>query len=165
MKSLVLVEELIEDQWQRYRDIRLAALESDGHAFGSSLEAEILYSEAEWRSKARQYKGLVASIAGEDIGMMSIENLKGDFGATCWIGSCWVDSEYRQHGALRALFHFIDLQATERNWQKQGLGVWIDNEIAIKAYEKIGFVTMGEPEESTRKPGLFYQRMIRDAVI
>ena len=65
MKSLVLVEELIEDQWQRYRDIRLAALESDGHAFGSSLEAEILYSEAEWRSKARQYKGLVASMAGE----------------------------------------------------------------------------------------------------
>jgi RimJ/RimL family protein N-acetyltransferase len=165
MKSLVLVEELIENQWQRYRDIRLAALESDGHAFGSSLEAEILYSEAEWRSKARQYKGLVASIAGEDIGMMSIENLTGDFGATCWIGSCWVDSEYRQHGVLRALFEFTDAHADESNWQRQGLGVWIDNEIAIKAYEKIGFVTMGEPEESTRKPGLFYQRMIRDAVI
>ena len=165
MKSLVLVEELIEDQWQRYRDIRLAALESDGHAFGSSLEAEILYSVAEWCSKARQYKGLVASMAGGDIGMMSIENLKGDFGATCWIGSCWVDSEYRQHGVLRALFEFTDARADERNWQRQGLGVWIDNEIAIKAYEKIDFVTMGEPEESTRKPGLFYQRMIRDAVI
>jgi len=42
MTSAVLVEELSEDQWQRYRDIRIAALESDGHAFGSSLEAELL---------------------------------------------------------------------------------------------------------------------------
>jgi GNAT superfamily N-acetyltransferase len=165
MTSAVLVEELTEDQWRRYRDIRIAALESDGHAFGSSLEAELRYSEAEWRSKARQYVGIIASVASEDIGIMTVENLKGDFGATSWIGSCWVHPEYRQHGALRALFHFIDLQATERNWKKQGLGVWIDNDVAIKAYEKIGFVTMGEPEESTRKPGLFYQRMIRDAVI
>jgi RimJ/RimL family protein N-acetyltransferase len=165
MTSAVLVDELSEDQWQRYRDLRIAALESDGHAFGSSLEAELLYSEQEWRSKARQYVGIVASVAGEDIGIMTVENLKGDFGATAWVGSCWVNPEYRQHGALRALFHYMDLHANERNWQKQGLGVWIDNEIAIKAYERIGFVTMGEPQESTRKPGLFYQRMIREAVL
>ena len=165
MTSAVLVEELSEDQWQRYRDLRIAALENDGHAFGSSLEAEVLYSEEEWRSKARQYVGIVASVAGEDIGIMTVENLKGDFGATAWVGSCWVNPEYRQHGALRALFHYMDLQANERNWQKQGLGVWIDNEIAIKAYERIGFVTMGGPQKSTRKPGLFYQRMIREAVL
>lgn len=165
MTSAVLVEELSEDQWPRYREIRIAALESDGHAFGSSLEAELRYTEAEWRSKARQYVGIIASVASVDIGIMTVENLKGDFGATCWIGSCWVDPEYRQHGVLRALFEFTDARAHKRNWKKQGLGVWIDNEIAIKAYEKIGFVTMGEPEESTRKPGLFYQRMIRNAAL
>ncbi len=165
MTSAVLVEELTEDQWQRYRDIRLAALESDGHAFGGSLEAEVLYSEDEWRSKARQYVALVATVSNEDIGMMTIENLKGDFGATCWIGSCWVDSEYRQHGALRALFSYVDAQPTHRAWGIQGLGVWVDNEVAIRAYEKLGFVTKGEPQESTRKPGLFYQRMIRTAAL
>jgi GNAT superfamily N-acetyltransferase len=163
MTSAVLVEELTEDQWQRYRDIRLAALESDGYAFGGSLEAEVLYSEDEWRTKARQYVALVATVSNEDIGMMTVENLKGDFGATCWIGSCWVDPEYRQHGALRALFSYVDAQPTHRAWGIQGLGVWVDNEVAIRAYEKLGFVTKGEPQESTRKPGLFYQRMIRDA--
>jgi len=66
MTSAVLVEELSEDQWQRYRDLRIAALENDGHAFGSSLKAEVLYSEEEWRSKARQYVGIVASVAGEE---------------------------------------------------------------------------------------------------
>jgi GNAT superfamily N-acetyltransferase len=165
MNSAVEVEELTENQWQRYRDIRLAALESDGHAFGGSLEAEALYSEDEWRSKAQQYVAIVAKVASEDIGMMTVENLKGDFGATCWIGSCWVDPEYRQHGALRALFAYVDSQPTSRAWSTQGLGVWIDNDVAIRAYEKLGFVTKGKPQESTRKPGLFYQRMIRTAAL
>jgi len=161
MNPAITVEELGEDSWSRYRDIRLAALESDGHAFGGNLESERLFTESQWREKARQYVAVVAVVNDEDIAMMTIENLSGDFGATCWIGSCWVDPEFRQHGALRALFEYADLQATARDWLVQGLGVWVDNQIAITAYEKLGFSKMGEKQESTRKPGMFYQRMIR----
>ena len=164
MSHIVLVQELDENQWTRYRDIRLAALESDGHAFGGNLDSERLFTESEWRSKARQYIALVAVVGAEDIGMMTVENLKGDFGATSWVGSCWVDPEYRQHGALRALFEYLDIHAAQRDWSVQGLGVWVDNEIAITAYEKLGFEKMGEKQESTRKPGLYYQRMLRNSV-
>lgn len=164
MNHIVLVQELDENQWTRYRDIRLAALESDGHAFGGNLDSERLFTESEWRSKARQYVALVAVVGAEDIGMMTVENLKGDFGATSWVGSCWVDPEYRQHGALRALFEYLDLHAAQRDWSVQGLGVWVDNEIAITAYEKLGFEKMGEKQESTRKPGMYYQRMLRKSV-
>ena len=164
MSRIVLVQELDENQWTRYRDIRLAALESDGHAFGGNLDSERLFTESEWRSKARQYIALVAVVGAEDIGMMTVENLKGDFGATSWVGSCWVDPEYRQHGALRALFEYLDLHAAQRDWSVQGLGVWVDNEIAISAYEKLGFEKMGEKQESTRKPGMYYQRMLRKSV-
>ena len=164
MSPIVLVQELDENQWTRYRDIRLAALESDGHAFGGNLDSERLFTESEWRSKARQYIALVAVVGAEDIGMMTVENLKGDFGATSWVGSCWVDPEYRQHGALRALFEYLDLHAAQRDWSVQGLGVWVDNEIAITAYEKLGFEKMGEKQESTRKPGMYYQRMLRKSV-
>ena len=164
MNHVVLVQELEENQWTRYRDIRLAALESDGHAFGGNLDSERLFTESDWRSKARQYIALVAVVGAEDIGMMTVENLKGDFGATSWVGSCWVDPEYRQHGALRALFEYLDLHAAQRDWSVQGLGVWVDNEIAITAYEKLGFEKMGEKQESTRKPGMYYQRMLRKSV-
>ena len=164
MNHIVLVQELDENQWTRYRDIRLAALESDGHAFGGNLDSERLFTESEWRSKARQYIALVAVVGAEDIGMMTVENLKGDFGATSWVGSCWVDPEFRQHGALRALFEYLDLHAAQRDWSVQGLGVWVDNEIAITAYEKLGFEKMGEKQESTRKPGMYYQRMLRKSV-
>ena len=165
MNPSVLVEELTEEQWERYRDIRIVALENDGHAFGGNLKDELQYSESDWRSKSRQYIGLVASIDGRDIGMMTVEKLRGDFGATCWIGSCWVNPDYRHKGALRALFSYTDKNAVERGWVKQGLGVWVDNTIAIEAYKKIGFIPMGEPQESTRKPGLYYQRMIREALV
>jgi ribosomal protein S18 acetylase RimI-like enzyme len=72
-----------------------------------------------------------------------------------------VNSEFRKLGALRALFEYLDSEASKKNWLIQGLGVWVDNESAIKAYEKLGFVMMGEKQESTRKPGMYYQRMIR----
>ena len=46
MSRIVLVQELDENQWTRYRDIRLAALESDGHAFGGNLDSERLFTES-----------------------------------------------------------------------------------------------------------------------
>jgi RimJ/RimL family protein N-acetyltransferase len=72
-------------------------------------------------------------------------------------------SGFLKQGVLRSLFSYIDKIATERNWLVQGLGVWIDNYSAIAAYERLGFAKAGEPQESTRKPGLYYQRMIRSA--
>jgi GNAT superfamily N-acetyltransferase len=158
----IIVEELSEDNWTRYRDLRIAALENDGEAFGGNLEAEKLLTESQWREKARQYVGVAALLDGKDIGVMTVENLAGDFGATCWVGSCWVNPEFRKLGALRALFDYVDQNALARDWAIQGLGVWVDNQPAIRAYEKLGFVQMGEKQPSTRKPGLFYQRMIRN---
>ena len=158
----IIVEELSEDNWTRYRDLRIAALENDGEAFGGNLEAERLFTEIQWREKARQYIGVAALLDGKDIGVMTVENLAGDFGATCWVGSCWVNPEYRKLGALRSLFDYVDQNALARDWEIQGLGVWVDNYSAIATYEKLGFVKMGDPQESTRKPGLYYQRMIRN---
>jgi ribosomal protein S18 acetylase RimI-like enzyme len=105
--------------------------------------------------------GILAMVDGADCGFMTVENLKGDFGATCWVGSCWVDPKFRQRGVLRTLFSFADSIADERHWEVQGLGVWVDNSGAISAYENIGFKKMGDPQESSRKAGMFYQRMIR----
>ena len=163
MNSHVSVVELTDDQWQRYRDIRLASLEHDGAAFGGNLESEREFTESQWRQKALTYVALVAVVNDRDIGVMTVENLKGDFGATCWIGGCWVHPDYRKIGALRSLFAYADTHAAARQWSVQGLGVWIDNYAAIAAYEKLGFVKKGDPQNSTRKPGLFYQRMIRQA--
>jgi GNAT superfamily N-acetyltransferase len=160
MTSTPVVELLTPDQWQRLRAIRLKALEESGYAFGGTFEVESAEDEATWRLKFEKNDFLIASVDGVDAAILYIEVLKGDFGATCWIGGCWSDPQFRGKGLMRALFTFIDQQ--EKDWKIQGLGVFTDNYNAIAAYEKLGFVKMGEDTESTRKPGLFYQRMIRN---
>ena len=163
MSSQVVVELLEANEWQRLRTIRLQALTESGHAFGGTLEAERIEDETAWRAKFEKNDFLIASVDGVDGAMMYIEVLNGDFGATCWIGGCWSDPRFRGKGLMRAMFTFIDEQ--DKDWKIQGLGVWTDNYNAIAAYEKLGFVKMGEDTESTRKPGLFYQRMIRKSAI
>jgi GNAT superfamily N-acetyltransferase len=158
------IVELIEpNDWQRLRSIRLEALTDSGHAFGGTLEGESAETESAWREKFVKNDYLIASIDGKDVAMLSVEVLDGDFGATCWIGSCWSNPDFRGKGLLRALFTYIDAQ--DKDWKIQGLGVWTDNYTAIAAYEKLGFVKMGEDTESSRKPGMYYQRMIRKSKV
>jgi len=159
MNNGVVVELISPNEWQRLRSIRLQALTESEHAFGGTLEAESIETETAWRAKFEKNDFLIASVDGVDGAMMYIEVLNGDFGATCWIGGCWSNPIFRGKGLMRAMFNFIDQQ--DKDWKIQGLGVWTDNYNAIAAYEKLGFIKMGEDTESTRKPGLFYQRMIR----
>ncbi len=161
MSHVVLCHELSQDEWSRLREIRLASLLESPEAFGSSYEREIAFTEREWRELFNLNSYLVASIDGKDIAMMFLERLRGDFGATCWVGGCWSNPQYRGIGALRSMFDYVDSVKDQRGWQIQGLGVFIVNESAITAYEKLGFKAMGEVQESTRRPGNFYQRMIR----
>jgi GNAT superfamily N-acetyltransferase len=163
MNNGVVVEIIAPNEWQRLRSIRLQALTESGHAFGGTFEVESAEDESAWRAKFEKNEFLIASVDGVDGALMYIEVLNGDFGATCWIGGCWSDPRFRGKGLMRAMFTFIDQQ--NKDWKIQGLGVWTNNYSAIAAYEKLGFVKMGEDTESTRKPGMFYQRMIRESAV
>jgi GNAT superfamily N-acetyltransferase len=156
--------ELHADEWARLSNIRLKALIDSPYAFGGTYENERLFDEDSWRLEFAKQAFVIASVDGIDAGMMYVENLVGDFGATCWIGGCWSDPDFRGVGLMRAMFEFLDKQAASRDWLIQGLGVWTDNDLAISAYEKLGFVEMGGPQPSTRQPGKFYQRMIRKTI-
>jgi GNAT superfamily N-acetyltransferase len=163
MNNGVVVQEITANEWQRLRSFRLKSLEESPHAFGGTFEIESAEDEISWRSKFEKLDFLIASVDGVDGAVLSVEVLDGDFGATCWIGGCWSDPQFRGKGLMRALFTFIDQQ--EKDWKIQGLGVWTDNFSAIAAYEKLGFVKMGDDTASTRQPGKFYQRMIRKSAV
>lgn len=162
MSNNVSVEIIQPDDWVRLRAIRLNSLLVNPEAFGGIFEIESADDEFTWRQRFQKLDFLIASIDGVDAAVMSVEELDGDFGATCWIGGCWSDPDYRGKGLFRAMFNFLDAQ--DRDWKIQGLGVFTDNDLAIAAYEKLGFVKMGEDQASTRQPGKFYQRMIRKTV-
>jgi GNAT superfamily N-acetyltransferase len=160
----IQVAELLPDQWSRARELRLASLRDSAHAFGGNLETETAETESDWRVKFKKLTYLVASVDGLDSAIMTVEVLStGDFEATCWIGGCWTAPESRGVGLLKAMMKYVDQNAEEKGWHRQGLGVWEDNYSAIAAYEKLNFVAMGEPKPSSRIANKFYIRMIRDA--
>jgi GNAT superfamily N-acetyltransferase len=161
--DFLLVQELSATDWQRYRDIRLESLKSDPDAFGGDLHKASQESQSDWQKRFEKVTPIVAALGNRDCAILTIENLIGDFGATCWIGGCWVDPNVRGKGIMRALFNYLDENADKRGWQIQGLGVWQYNQSAIDVYLALGFENRGEPVPSTSKPGLFYQRMIREA--
>ena len=161
--SQIKVELLTAEHWLRVRELRLASLRDSPDAFGGNLETESAQSETEWRAKFENLHYLVASVDGIDGAIMTVENLRGDFEATAWVGGCWSSPEFRGVGLLKAMMKFVDEHAQEMGWQRQGLGVWEDNYSAISVYERLGFVAMGEPKLSTRIADKFYIRMIRDA--
>ena len=165
MSSNMNVELLTPDQWMRLRDIRLRSLEESPSAFGGQLEFEGKFLESQWRDKFSTLDYLIASIGRVDIAIMSVETFAGDHDSTCWIGGCWSDPLFRGQGALRALFDYVDLHAMEKGWQRQGLGVWADNDGAIAAYRAIGFEKAGRDQASERQPGRFYIHMVRDSVV
>ncbi|MDP1851646.1 MAG: GNAT family N-acetyltransferase [Candidatus Planktophila sp.] len=163
--SLKLRVELLEpNQWQRLREIRLNSLKDSPDAFGGTFKVEAQMTQGEWEAKFNSLDFLIVSMGQKDIAIMSVEVLTGDHGATCWIGGCWSDPQYRGQGALRAMFDFLDEQALIKDWTRQGLGVWTDNDGAIAAYKSIGFNEVGERQASQRQPGRFYIHMVRDSV-
>ena len=161
MNEKVEVALLSQDEWERLKAIRIRALIENPEAFGANLEEVQAQSKEVWLKLFEKEDYLVASINGIDVGMLYIEVLKGDHGATCWIGGCWTDPAYRGKGVMRALFNYIDLHAKEKNWSRQGLGVWTDNFSAINAYEYLGFAFAGEKMPGSRE-GKFFQHMIRN---
>jgi GNAT superfamily N-acetyltransferase len=152
---------LIPDEWERLKQIRIRALRENPEAFGANLNEVMGQSKAEWLKLYEKEDYLIASTGGIDVGMLYIEVLKGDHGATCWIGGCWTDPNFRGIGVMRSLFNYIDDHASEKGWQRQGLGVWADNLLAINSYKYLGFTFAGEKMLGDTS-GKYFQHMVRD---
>ena len=161
MPHTITCVELDADDWARLRDIRLRALIDSPHAFGGTYENESAFDEDRWRLEFQKQTYVISSVDGVDAGMMYVENLQGDFGATCWIGGCWSDPGYRGIGVMRSLFNYIDNHSSEKGWQRQGLGVWADNLVAINSYKSLGFTFAGEKMLGDTS-GKFFHHMVRD---
>ena len=161
MTSKIQVAPCGPDDWERVREIRLASLQANPEAFGAKYESEAIRPERFWRARLSKSDFVLASDESGDIGIMFVDQVDEDFAASCWVRGCWVRPEARGKGVMRALIEYVDSQVDTKPWSEQGLGVWVDNYSAIKAYELIGFENIGDPQPSTSQPGKFYQRMRR----
>ncbi len=111
MNKKVEVFPLGPDEWERLRAIRIRALIENPEAFGAALVEVEAQSREAWLKLFEKEDYLVASINSVDVGMLYIEVLKGDHGATCWIGGCWTDhARINRWSADQILRHMFRLR-------------------------------------------------------
>jgi ribosomal protein S18 acetylase RimI-like enzyme len=132
------------DDWESFRDVRLASLAESPAAFGSRYADWVAAPAERWRSRLTQVPlTLLAHEAAEAVGVVS-----GQLVGEKWVEliSMWVAPAARGTGVAGQL---MDEVATWAASQDRGtyLMVRSDNARARKSYERAGFVDTGIPED------------------
>jgi ribosomal protein S18 acetylase RimI-like enzyme len=133
------------DDWQLWRAVRLRALAEAPAAFGSTLQHESAFEEADWRDGLTDQgprvlvtaDGELAAIGG---GFLDDDAIPG--ATTLHVIAMWTDPAWRGRGlAARVLTALIEW-ASPRGLALV-LDVAIDNAAARRAYEAFGFTSTG----------------------
>jgi ribosomal protein S18 acetylase RimI-like enzyme len=123
------------DDWQVFREIRLAALADSPDAFGSTLQREQGYGEDDWRQRL---SGPVYVV--EDPAPVSVGGVFDNEG-TPHLWGMWTDPAHRGRGHARRILDALIPPGTSAQ-----LDVNVANDGARTAYERYGFVATGQVE-------------------
>lgn len=138
----VTVQVLDDEEWQTYRQIRLASLKSDPEAFASSLDEEQQYDEAFWRARLQRGKRLLALSDEEEAGVASVGPAPDEEEPQEGVGELfgmWVRPEFRGSGVAWQLVNAAADQARQDGNRALRLWVATDNGRAVGFYSSYGF--------------------------
>jgi ribosomal protein S18 acetylase RimI-like enzyme len=151
--SEVTVRALSEDEWQTYRQIRLAALRESPEAFISKLDEEDGFDEDFWRLRMRRSTRLLAERDEVAVGVVSLSDAKPIHDDSDLQGedvselfAMWVSPAARGTGVA---WRLVDAAAAEARRQKRShlmLWVVVDTGRAVAFYSSYGF----RPSDSRR---------------
>jgi ribosomal protein S18 acetylase RimI-like enzyme len=138
---VITIDELVPDDWPRWRELRLAALAEAPYAFSSRLadwqgDGD---TEARWRARLCEVAyNVLATLDREPAGMIS-----GTAGSPVELLSLWVAPAARGRGVGDALVRAVLAWAARRG-EATRLSVYERNAPAIALYRRHGFAVVGE---------------------
>jgi ribosomal protein S18 acetylase RimI-like enzyme len=135
--SDVTVRALGGEDWQAFREVRLAALRESPEAFASSYEDEVGYDEELWRLRLARSERLLACADDEPVGIASLGQAEEDGVAELF--GMWVSPGRRGSGVAWQLTHAAALHA--RAAGRRALKLWVstDNGRAVAFFSSYGF--------------------------
>jgi GNAT superfamily N-acetyltransferase len=144
---------LSPDDWQAYRELRLAALEDAPWAFGSTFAREQRHSETDYRARLQDRPTFAARLDDRLVGLVS--GLLSDEREAIELISMWVDPQSRGKGVGDALVGAVLNWAREQRFNQVRLWVAEGNDPAERLYARNGFIRTGEiqpirPEDPSR---------------
>ncbi len=146
----------------RLRELRLRALADAPYAFGADFKVESEKPIEYWQDNLKNTDWCFAVKDGADIGLLAVDKADADRGSDCWLSSWWLEEAYRSQGIPKLMLEWLDKLCISMKWQIQGLGVWPENERAIAAYLKLGFIKGEKPLQSRSRPDKMYLPMYRN---
>lgn len=139
---MIVLRALTLDDWEQWRDLRLASLADAPEAFHSRLADWVGASEAQWRERLdTPGRHLVADLDGRPAGMVC--GMPPDAVGVSDLLSLWVAPFARGRGVGDALVGAVVEWAGELGAHRVALHVVVGNHAASGLYLRNGFVDHG----------------------
>jgi ribosomal protein S18 acetylase RimI-like enzyme len=135
--SEVKVRALRGEDWEAFRQVRLAALKESPEAFASTFDAEVDYDEDFWRLRLSRSERLLATDGDEAVGVVSLGQAEEDGVAELF--GMWVSPARRGTGVAWQLTEAAARHA--RAAGRRALKLWVstDNGRAVAFFSSFGF--------------------------
>jgi ribosomal protein S18 acetylase RimI-like enzyme len=141
--SEISVRALGEEDWEQFRDIRLAALQDSPEAFVATYAQEAALDEQVWRERMRRARRLVAERDGTPVGVVSLGTGDLEHPRTGELFGLWVAPEGRGGGVAWKLVEAGAAQALADGHKNLGYWVGTDNGPAVAFASSFGFRPTG----------------------
>jgi len=137
--SEINVRALGEEDWQQYREIRLAALTESPDAFVATSAEEKEYDEERWRDRMRRSRRLLAERDGVPVGIASLGQSTESDGNVAELFGLWVSPAERGKGVAWQLVQAGADQAGADGRSHLAYWVGTDNGRAVAFASSFGF--------------------------
>jgi ribosomal protein S18 acetylase RimI-like enzyme len=143
MADGLTITQATEQDWERVRAIRLAALQGTPDAFASTFDHESAQPPEWWQGRLRAADAatLLATRGHEDAGMIVV--VCGGTTDEAWLCGVWVSPTHRGHGVGDALMSAAVSRARSMGVKRLVLEVAQTNAHAATLYSRHGFVATG----------------------
>lgn len=149
-----------------FKDVRLRALQDAPHAFGSTYAKESQLADSDWIKRVERWNGdLGAGFLAMDED--TVCGIAGSFldqndPTRAQLLSMWTAPTHRERGIGRLLVNEVLNWARARNARTLLLMVTNNNEVAIRFYQRLGFITRtGRTEPYPNDPAVIEYEMSR----
>jgi GNAT superfamily N-acetyltransferase len=152
---MVLVRLVTAEDWEIYRDIRLAALRETPSAFAATYAGEAAFTTQEWLARIAGRSTFLAFLPEVDQRPIGLAGAFQETPGEAELVSMWVDQRARGRGVGEALIDTVaDWARTETEASTLHLWVTDSNHSASRLYERYGFKPTGERQPLPSDPAL-----------
>jgi len=145
------IDRLRPGESDRWRRIRLRALQEDPYAFGTTYAEASQWDAARWEAQVVEFATFVAVLDGHDVGVA--RGASHHLSDMRELVSMWVDPAARRMGVAAQLIESVAAWAAAAGATLLVLDVVAGNAAAIALYRRAGFVSFDGEAMGERAPG------------